>query len=173
MGDEADKELLAKIHKKVAKIRSKSKMMRSMNHPVLPRKVRGRNLTDVEKNLQSIGLDTSKYSERTRSRSRGRKRTRSMDASMVDDDDGARKRGRSKLKSEKLRSASVKRRSKSRDATAFSDISERKKADKILKKSQKPRNRGARVGEADRTFAQKMPKHLFSGKRGIGKTHRR
>merc|ERR1712130_925224 len=167
--DEADKELLAKIRKKVAKIRSKSKMMRSMNHPVLPRKVRGRNLTDVEKNLQSIGLDTSKYSERTRSRSRGRKRTRSMDASMVDDDDGARKRGRSKLKSEKLRSASVKRRSKSRDATAFSDISERKKADKILKKSQKPRNREARVGEADRTFAQKMPKHLFSGKRGIGK----
>ena len=28
-------------------------------------------------------------------------------------------------------------------------------------------------GEADRFIGNKMPKHLFSGKRGIGKTDRR
>jgi len=113
---------------------------------------------------------------RSQSRTRGRKRTRSMDASMIDDDDddgGARKRGRSRLRSEKLRSASIQRRSKSRDATAFSDVSERTKADKILKMAQRPMNLLARRGEADRMYLEKMPKHLFSGKRGIGKTHRR
>lgn len=33
--------------------------------------------------------------------------------------------------------------------------------------------RMARKGEADRHIAVKKPKHLFAGKRGIGKTERR
>ena len=43
----------------------------------------------------------------------------------------------------------------------------------MLKKSQKEMNQNARIGEADRRFMDKKPKHLFSGKRGMGKTDRR
>ena len=43
----------------------------------------------------------------------------------------------------------------------------------MKKKAQKPMNFEARRGEADRHIAAKKPKHLFAGKRGIGKTQRR
>ena len=35
------------------------------------------------------------------------------------------------------------------------------------------RHQMAKAGEADRVIPNKMPKHLFSGKRGMGKTDRR
>lgn len=40
-------------------------------------------------------------------------------------------------------------------------------------KAQKQRNKMAKMGEGDRTIYTKKPKHLFSGKRGVGKTDRR
>lgn len=52
-----------------------------------------------------------------------------------------------------------------------------KKVKRLQKKSQRQHleisKGGARAGEADRRIVVKMPKHLFSGKRGIGKTDRR
>jgi nucleolar GTP-binding protein len=45
--------------------------------------------------------------------------------------------------------------------------------DKIKKKLDKHRNKQARRGEADRTIPNLRPKHLLSGKRGIGSTDRR
>jgi len=47
------------------------------------------------------------------------------------------------------------------------------KARKMLKQGQKEMNQNARVGEGDRRFMDKKPKHLISGKRGMGKTDRR
>ncbi|CBI24980.3 unnamed protein product, partial [Vitis vinifera] len=47
------------------------------------------------------------------------------------------------------------------------------KALKLGKKSVKKRNKDARRGEADRVIPTLKPKHLFSGKRSIGKTGRR
>jgi nucleolar GTP-binding protein len=47
------------------------------------------------------------------------------------------------------------------------------KAVKLADQAQKVRNRQAKSGEGDRVINTKMPKHLFSGKRGIGKTERR
>ena len=44
---------------------------------------------------------------------------------------------------------------------------------KIAKKAQKPFIMEARKGEADRRFLDKKPRHLFSGKRKMGKTDRR
>ncbi|VDD94044.1 unnamed protein product [Enterobius vermicularis] len=44
---------------------------------------------------------------------------------------------------------------------------------KVLRKAQRPAQRQARKGESDRSIVIKKPKHLFSGKRGIGKTDRR
>lgn len=48
-----------------------------------------------------------------------------------------------------------------------------KKAKKIAKKAQKARNFDAKKGEGDRVILNMMPKHLFSGKRKMGKTQRR
>jgi len=45
--------------------------------------------------------------------------------------------------------------------------------ERISRKIQKKWSRGMRVNEADRQINSKMPRHLNSGKRGIGKTDRR
>jgi nucleolar GTP-binding protein len=47
------------------------------------------------------------------------------------------------------------------------------KAVKLADLAQRKRNKQAKAGEGDRVIPTKMPKHLFSGKRGIGKTDRR
>ena len=47
------------------------------------------------------------------------------------------------------------------------------KVRKIARKAQTPFNRDARKGEADRHVFDLKPKHLFSGKRKMGKTDRR
>ena len=44
---------------------------------------------------------------------------------------------------------------------------------RMKNKIQKTWNRQARVNDADRQIPSKLPKHLNSGKRGIGKTDRR
>lgn len=46
----------------------------------------------------------------------------------------------------------------------------RSKADRMAKLQRRERNRMARAGEADRHATASLPKHLFSGKRGNGKT---
>jgi len=45
--------------------------------------------------------------------------------------------------------------------------------ERLKRKIQKKFSRGSRVNEADRKIPSKLPKHLNSGKRGIGKTDRR
>ena len=54
--------------------------------------------------------------------------------------------------------------------TGIKDVSMRNKAIKMADKAQWRRNKFAKAGEVDRVIPTKMPKHLFSGKRGIGKT---
>ncbi len=55
----------------------------------------------------------------------------------------------------------------------YKDSAQKMKAMKIAKKAVKQRNKDARKGEADRVHYNLKPKHLFSGKRGTGKTDRR
>jgi len=47
------------------------------------------------------------------------------------------------------------------------------KAVKLAKKTQRKANMMGRAGEADRVILNSMPKHLFAGKRKMGKTDRR
>lgn len=49
----------------------------------------------------------------------------------------------------------------------------RSKAERLAKLQRRERNRMARQGEGDRHATASLPKHLFSGKRGSGKTDRR
>ncbi|ODQ79744.1 hypothetical protein BABINDRAFT_161449 [Babjeviella inositovora NRRL Y-12698] len=53
------------------------------------------------------------------------------------------------------------------------DGAARSKAERLAKILLRDRNRMARAGEGDRHATAAIPKHLFSGKRGMGKTDRR
>ena len=60
-----------------------------------------------------------------------------------------------------------------RSKSGIRDESVASKVKDMSKKSQrKLLNKESRIGEADRTITCKMPKHLFSGKRKMGKTDR-
>jgi len=48
-----------------------------------------------------------------------------------------------------------------------------KKAKKLAKVTQRKMNLGAKKGEADRRILTSKPRHLFAGKRKLGKTNRR
>jgi len=60
-----------------------------------------------------------------------------------------------------------------RDRSGVRDEKMYNKVKKLNKNTQKRLFRDARKGEADRHIPDLKPKHLFSGKRGIGKTDRR
>ena len=61
-----------------------------------------------------------------------------------------------------------------RDKSGIRDEKAASKVRSMSKVSQRNLlNRDARVGEADRKIVEKKPKHLFAGKRGMGKTDRR
>jgi nucleolar GTP-binding protein len=60
-----------------------------------------------------------------------------------------------------------------RDKSGVRDVAMAQKARKINKMGQRKNNLAAKTGEADRRIHVKKPKHLFAGKRTIGKTDRR
>lgn len=61
----------------------------------------------------------------------------------------------------------------SRELSGIRDPATRVKAKKIGRTFQRKFNYHGKAGESDRHIHEKMPKHLFSGKRGNGKTDRR
>ena len=60
-----------------------------------------------------------------------------------------------------------------RDQSGVRDAGMKALAKKMSHKSQGKMNQFGKAGEADRHIAEKKPKHLYTGKRGIGKTDRR
>ncbi|KAI8469936.1 MAG: P-loop containing nucleoside triphosphate hydrolase protein [Monoraphidium minutum] len=152
------------------------------NRAVVPAKAAGkvtRTAGRMRESLGALGIDTSAAEARMRAESRGRKRTRSAsaparggDAEMAEGDGGE--------GSAKKRVHSSKSRSMSRGralslappspASGLKDAGQRNKAVKMADRAQRRMNKMAKVGEADRVIQTKMPKHLFSGKRGKGKT---
>jgi len=60
-----------------------------------------------------------------------------------------------------------------RDKSGMRDASQIQIAKVMKKRSQIKMNQFGKAGEADRHISAKLPKHLFSGKRGAGKTQRR
>lgn len=123
-----------------------------------------------------MGLDASAAVERARSVSRvGRKRTRSQsraDAMEVEDGQPPAKRVHSSKSRSMSRGRSLSM-AEPKKGSGLKDVVQRNKALKMADKAQKRMGKMAKAGEADRVIPTKMPKHLFSGKRGIGKTQRR
>uniref|UniRef100_A0A0E0CIV0 Nucleolar GTP-binding protein 1 n=1 Tax=Oryza meridionalis TaxID=40149 RepID=A0A0E0CIV0_9ORYZ len=175
-------EILGQIRKKKALLIQEHRMKKrtAESRPIVPRKFdKDRTFTTdrMGRQLSSMGFDPSAAMDRARSRSRGRKRERSLSRAASDGDDMDIDGQQS---SKKLRALSRSRsRSKSRPpeevvpGEGFKDSAQKKKAIKKAKDSVRNRNKEARRGEADRVIPTLKPKHLFSGKRSIGKTSRR
>jgi nucleolar GTP-binding protein len=60
-----------------------------------------------------------------------------------------------------------------RSTMGLKNVQQKERSEGIHKKAQRANNLHGKKGEADRAIGAKLPKHLFSGKRGIGKTQRR
>ncbi|PAN25337.1 hypothetical protein GQ55_4G307500 [Panicum hallii var. hallii] len=172
------KEILSQIRKKKALLIQEHRMKKrtAESRPIVPRKFdKDRKFTTnrMGRQLSSMGVDPS--AAIARSQSRGRKRERSLsraaanaDAMEVDGQQsnkklrlGSRSRSRSRAPEEVV------------PGEGFKDSEQKKKAIKKAKDATKKRNKDARRGEADRVIPTLKPKHLFSGKRTLGKTSRR
>ncbi|MBA0735384.1 hypothetical protein Gogos_019238 [Gossypium gossypioides] len=178
-----EQEALAEIRKKKSLLIQQHRMKKSTaeSRPVVPRKFdTDRKFTTgrMGRQLSSLGLDPSLAINRARSKSRGRKRERSVDKREGDGGDAMDIDDNQASKKLRLRSTS-RSRSRSRPpgevipGEGLKDSAQKIKAIKLAKKSVLKRNKNARRGEADRVIPTLKPKHLFSGKRSIGKTQRR
>ncbi|XP_039122254.1 nucleolar GTP-binding protein 1-like [Dioscorea cayenensis subsp. rotundata] len=177
-----EKEALAEIRKKKSLLIQEHRMKKSTaeSRPTVPRKFdKDKKFTTerMGRQLSSLGLDPTAAMDRARSRSvskRGRKRERSAagagEAMDIDTEQSSKKlrsRSRSRSRSQSRPPGEV------APGEGFKDSAQKLKALKIGKKAVKGRNKAARRGEADRVIPNLKPKHLFSGKRSIGKTSRR
>jgi len=117
--------------------------------------------------LDSLGLATEKAASRARSQSRGRSLRRPLSEAPGDDAMDVDLTPKERLRS-RTREPSTNRRD-----DGVTNETARSMADRLQKLGQVKRNRMARAGEADRHVGVTMPKHLFAGKRGMGKNQRR
>jgi hypothetical protein len=112
--------------------------------------------------------------ERGGGKARSRSRGGAADAPMGEAGEGKRVRSNSVPRDRSMTrrdSASIAR-SQSPARTGLRDPTQMKKGEKLRKKSQFQLSKMGRI-ESDRRIPSEMPKHLNSGKRGMGKTDRR
>jgi nucleolar GTP-binding protein len=164
-------ETMIEIRKLAHQIRDKKIIMRqerailkNSTKPVVPRtapaKVRDRSVSRLRSEMEELGVDMSDTSDAhfTKTRCKVRSLSRPPMKRMRVDSEG--------------QSRSMSR--PPRDEMGIKDSNMKKKLKKVAHKaiSKKVGKKGLK-GEADRFIGTKMPKHLFAGKRGIGKADRR
>jgi len=138
-----------------------------MNSARLPRsRVPQKSIKDMDKDLQSIGLDTSKARARSISQAATR-RSRRDKRRRADADPEAKGM---EIDNTGRRSLSRVGKRQRRDESGLKSETEKKKAEKLKRMGEKKWKSEARKGAADRRVLDLKPKHLNSGKRGIGKT---
>lgn len=148
-------------------IREKRKLMimesrekKRIEKPRMPRKKMSTGLMKAE--LGELGLDVDDEGGTHLGRARSKSATRRETLK--------RKREESEVRSaSKVRSSSR----PARDKSGVRDEVMAAKVRKIAKNAQRKANRFGKQGEADRHIHEKKPKHLFAGKRKMGKTDRR
>jgi len=126
---------------------------KSRNAVIVPRK-RNRQLEDVEDAVEDAGKPTAAI--RGRSSTRKRKREPSPDAEGEGEANMARSTSR--------RAASV----RPSDLVGLPNVEDRVKAETQRRKKSRRLEKQHRKGEADRKIVDVKPKHLFSGKSGMG-----
>lgn len=153
------KELAGKIRYKKA-LMKEEQIIDNTTKSVMPRntvaKKRERSVSKLKREFEELGVDMkdTKGAHFTRTdRSLSRKRLK------VDDGSSRRARSSSRLP---------------RDQSGVKDVTQVKKLKKLQDKTRnKNFSAHGKAGESDRAIKCKMPKHLFAGKRGNGKTDRR
>lgn len=163
--DEEEKQihqLANKIREKKKIIAVESKIGRSGGKPIIPRasRKRERSVSRLRTEFEELGVDMSGKSDAHFARSASRSTSRSRPPMKKARADSA---GR-------VRSSS---RVTPRDQSGIRDSQMKQKVKKMGQKAQGKMNQFGKAGEADRHIAVKMPKHMYTGKRGIGKTDRR
>ena len=172
MEDEDDAEIRMKadlIRDKKALMMNAAKMRKSLkNRAVIPRSKKTRTVSEMKKRFDSIGLDSSAPSQRARAQIRNAPPPSATNDFMEVDTPSARARSISRTpKTNRLTDGLT------ASKTGVADPARRDKTERMAKLGQRKMNRMARQGEADRHVAAAMPKHLFSGKRGLGSTRSR
>jgi len=162
------------IREKRTLMRNEARLRKSLkNRAAIPRSAKAKKLSELEAALDKVGYDTVAVTERARTQSqapRGRTLTRGKDNGDAMDIDAT--------SNPHEAIARAKSRARSQPATnrlmdGVTSVTAQSKADRLKKLGQKKMNRMARQGEADRHTPASLAKHLFTGKRGIGKNQRR
>ncbi|KAF7455955.1 Nucleolar GTP-binding protein 1 [Cryptosporidium felis] len=192
---------LKSIHEKINLKRRENMDNKARNSSVLPRgrarHASAGDLTKLTNHLDNLGYDISRVHERGRElarkeenkRERGRSLTRRLVGEVGSNNtlSATNKRSRSLVSNdvEMLELDNLEERTKrkklprghspapNRIDASLKPGKQREKAEKLRRKAQVKLGKLARRGEADRSVPTKMPMHLFSGKRGMGKTDRR
>jgi nucleolar GTP-binding protein len=163
-----------------------NKIKRTGNHSVHPRTHRPMNIDIAEAKLEKMGIDPTTFRERAVARGRTKRRRGAVgdaeenmedyaqpgEGMEVDDEESGRTIKKVRLAS-RSRSLVAVARSRSgsrvpRNEAGQKDQKTVNAAERLRKKSQRKANRAARAGEADRHVPDLKPKHLYSGKTGMG-----
>ncbi|KAJ5970390.1 uncharacterized protein N7479_000308 [Penicillium vulpinum] len=171
--EDADNRLKADlIREKRVLMRNEAKMRKSLkNRAPIPRSAKSKKLSEMTRGLDSAGYDNAAAGSRARAANQPRGRTTirepTADGDAMDVDENPKKalvralsRGRNTPVTD-------------RRLDGITSFGNRDKAERMAKLGQKKMNRMARAGEADRHTTASLEKHLYSGKRGMGKTDRR
>ncbi|KAK7789081.1 hypothetical protein R5R35_008697, partial [Gryllus longicercus] len=166
------RKLAALIRSKKAILQDEARVRKASTKPVMPRttapRARSRSVSRLKREMTDLGVDMSGTEEAHFMKTRGRSRSKSVSETPAK---------RARMSSEGpsgIRSLSRSMSRPPRNEMGVKDIQMKEKLAKIAHKAIKKKvvKKGLK-GEADRFIGNKMPKHLFSGKRGMGKTDRR
>lgn len=165
------REMAEKIRLKRFMLRDDRRLQSKKNKSVIPRnklpRVKDRSAQKLRKSMENLGVDMSgtETANFTRSAMVRRKSLGSMGGNVLPD----------KESTAIVRSTGQKlKRALPRDQQGVKNVVMKKKLQVMARKDLAQKfKKFAMKGEGDRFIGNKMPKHLFSGKRGIGKTDRR
>merc|ERR1719334_1183022 len=181
---ESETEEMKEIREMASKIRVKKKIMKvdqqidGTKKSTLPRTAvaakRSRSVARLKEEFTELGVDMTNTDGANFTKTRGRSKSKSAaKRSKMDVDGGQGGDDGSVVATSRNRSRSTSR-VPPRSQSGVRDPEQQKKIKKMEKKVQKKAfgNLG-KAGESDRHIGVKKPKHLFAGKRKMGKTDRR
>lgn len=159
--------ILDEMHSRIRQKKLERRLNKSMNGRPVSRKIKKKG-EDLEEELTKLGHDGAKVRARSASRGLAKrsssllgKRAREASVGSVGSVDSA---GTLDRASSAARARSASRTRGLKDEEAF------QKVEKTRRKKMRKREKQGKKGEGDRHIPDLKPKHLYSGKRGIGKT---
>ncbi|XP_046742226.1 nucleolar GTP-binding protein 1 [Diprion similis] len=160
------RDLAKQIRDRKAIMKDEARIAKASTKPVMPRtagsKVRDRSVTKLRDQMEDLGVDMEGTENANFTRTRKRTRSQSQPAAK-----------RMRLQSESQSRARSSSRPARNDMGIKDNVMKMKLKNIAHKAVAKKVGKKGLKGEADRFIGTKMPKHLFAGKRGVGKTDRR